>query len=459
MKQSTGGRFHDGVVYLLADTMEGSRAITGIRGRAAHHAKSLREEPGSAAFLFFCLFVCSYLLHLGTRVPVLGSIRVDLILAASALIGVVLNKGRVSARGAQLNDASKWLLVLILYICVSTPFVEWPGSVMRHGLEPFAKAAVFYVLAVGTLTTRRRLMVFLLLLAASQSIRILEPLYLHLTQGYWGSVAHTEGWQVMNRLSGAPSDSINPNGLAFIVVTTLPLMAILIGRSSKFGALLSLTLVPVYLYVLVLTGSRSGFIVVVVALFAITWRAKHRWVAIAAATAFLAYVLGGLSGLQQDRFRSIVDSDVQGAATAQGRIDGVWRDFKVAMNRPVLGHGLGTSAEAAANAGFRARPSHNLVTEVLQELGLVGLVIFLRFLWAAARGCLRALRETGAGSDMLGLRHAAEAMSVTMLIGAIFGLASYGLSELYWYLWAGVCVAISRIAQAGGSSGAKGNRM
>ena len=62
--------------------------------------------------------------------------------------------------------------------------------------------------------------------AATQVWRVLEPLYMHLKSGYWGDYASLGNWEYMNRLSGSPYDIINPNGLGFVIIMTLPMTAV-----------------------------------------------------------------------------------------------------------------------------------------------------------------------------------------------------------------------------------------
>ena len=52
-----------------------------------------------------------------------------------------------------------------------------------------------------------------------------------MTNAYWGDAAHIGGGEFLNRLSGAPSDVINPNGLAFVIIIALPFMYLLIANA------------------------------------------------------------------------------------------------------------------------------------------------------------------------------------------------------------------------------------
>ena len=153
--------------------------------------------------------------------------------------------------------------------------------------------------------------------------------------------------------------------------------------------------------------------------------------------------------IQKERYLSLVQNDVRGAATAQGRINGLISNFKVAINRPIVGYGLGTSREANYNVmGGYAQPSHNLYVEIFQELGLIGLIIFLIYIKAIITNvlvALKKLKETSQEDSFL--ISFTNAMQVWLLMNILFSLASYGLSSYEWYLFGGLSVVIKRFSE------------
>ena len=132
-------------------------------------------------------------------------------------------------------------------------------------------------------------------------------------------------------------------------------------------------------YALVLSASRSGFLGVVVLGVLVAWRSKHRAAYLSALVVVALISVGLMTDLQRERYVSIVSHSAKGGATAEGRITGVLEDFKVSLRRPFFGHGLGTSREANANFRGEDLPSHNLYTEVAEELGYIGLALCLCF--------------------------------------------------------------------------------
>ncbi len=429
--------------------------ITKKRKVVATGAARLAEEGGrNLAFVLFCAFIISYFLHFTRRVPFLASAHFDLLLAgATALaIAVAPRKSRPAAPGRQgMDPVALRLWILAGYIIVTLPFVEWPGSVLRN-LEPFAKSLCFFFFVLATVDTTRKLRVLLVVYVFTQLWRVLEPLVLHLKSGYWGSYTSLGNWEYMDRLAGAPSDIINPNGLGFVIIMTLPLLHFLVKPDNTWRRALWVTLACTMCYALVLSASRSGFLAFVFLCLFVSWRSKHRTVLLSTTVVGGIIVSLLLSGLQRERYISIVSHDAPGAATAEERVQGVIGDFKVSMRRPLVGHGLGTSREANANFRGEDLPSHNLYTEAAEELGYVGLALLLALIWSFVRACLTAQQvasaTTATDERMQFLHNVASSLVVVVAVDLFFSFASFGLSEPYWYFVGGLTVVTVRLATA-----------
>jgi putative inorganic carbon (HCO3(-)) transporter len=412
----------------------------------------LLQELGTrnAAFYLFCVFLVSYFLHVTARVPVLGRMRFDLVLAAVTALAIVLGRHTATAgSSAGMDPVAKRLWILVGYILVTIPFVEWPGSVL-HNFETYVKSLCFFFFVVATVDTTRKLKVLLAVFVAIQIWRVLEPLYMHVTSGYWGSFTSLGNWEYMDRLAGSPYDIINPNGLGFVIIMTLPLLHFLIKPDTTVRRLLWGTVACAMCYALVLSASRSGFLAFVFLCLFVIWRSKHRATLLAAAVvgAIIGFTL--MTSLQRERYHSIVSHNAPGAGTAEDRITGVIGDFKVSLRRPVFGHGLGTSSEA--NAHFRGQdvPSHNLYTEAAEELGYIGLALLLALIWSFLRACQKArevVNATATTDERLRLLHnVAASLLVVVAVDLFFSFASYGLSEPYWYFIGGLSVVTARLA-------------
>jgi len=405
-----------------------------------------RVNPLAALGLnVYLLFVASWFLHLGLRIEPLGLIRFDFLLVLACAGLAMLAKSEPGPRASGLSSQTM-IVVLIGYAMVSLPFVEWPGSVLNAGLQNFLKAAVFGLFTNVFVTDERGLRRLLVVFTGTQVFRVLEPLYLHVTTGYWGSFASMgAGDEFMDRLAGAPSDIVNPNGLAFVIVASL-VFSHHLAPLSKLGKWLYLAYAPLAIWALTLTASRTGIVALAVVV-GVLWLKSSRKVMFATVALAAIVVVGPLLPPDlQDRYLSLVSSDTKNAGTASGRSEGIRVGFEVAMRRPFFGHGLGTSAEAQANYTNTDMPAHNLFVEIAQELGFTGLLLFIVFIAVVTRE-VRVARQRclAAGSTGLVLR-TADAVQVFFWMNIVSSWASYGLSSYEWYLMAGLSAVMSRLA-------------
>ena len=228
------------------------------------------------SFKLFIVYTVSFFLHLPARVPVLGAIRFDFLLFIIICLCLLLEKRRLVLSEDE-RKTIKIIAILFGYIFFSLPFIEWQGSVLFQNLPAFIKAVSFLFFSFYTITSEKRLRVFMAVFILCQIFRVLEPLYLHAMYGYWGSRAfYAGGREFMLRLSGAPSDVINPNGLAYVIASVFPFLHYYSTLPGWKYKVLYVVSAPLLIYALVLTGSRSGFLALLIVLAAIVYRSTRK---------------------------------------------------------------------------------------------------------------------------------------------------------------------------------------
>jgi putative inorganic carbon (HCO3(-)) transporter len=394
------------------------------------------------AFVLFMFFMLSFFLRFPSRLPILGALRIDLLVVA-AIFGLIL-----LAKMEKQDDSpiAKYLKILSIYVLVSLPFVTWPGTALGQGLPNFIKASIFFFFTYRLVLSEQRLKVMVYIFILANTFRVIEPLFLNLTQGYWGSKT-TFGWDQVNRLAGSPHDIINSNGLAFVIASILPFYHYLFGTQGFLKKLIYLALLPILLYTMTLTLSRSGILAVAIIYGVVFFKSNKKGLFVILGLVGLLTFFASLNDVQRDRYLSIFSSDTKSSATAEGRVSGLWSYWDVAMIKPVFGHGLGSSAEANWNFGGNAQRAHNLWLEVLQELGLVGLIIYIFYtkeIYKGFKNTNRVMRENSNSSDFL--KSCLPAMQVWLAMNFLFSFASYGLLSYEWYLFGGFSAAIARLA-------------
>ncbi|MFO7528767.1 MAG: O-antigen ligase family protein [Marinobacter sp.] len=417
----------------------------GLVSAVSSNAK-VNEKDTQVAFVLFSLYLVSFFLRLPARMPVLGEIRFDLILVAAISYFILTAK---STKTTRLDSASQYLLAIFVYSIVTLPLVEWPGSVINNGMVAFIKGAIFYFFTINLVVNSARLKIILSIFVGCNLLRIIEPLLLNITTGYLGSTTHLGGGDFAGRLAGAPADVINPNGLAFVIATVIPFLHYVFAPTNKKAFFIYLLLVPLLLYTMGLTLSRSGILALAIIAFGIWWKSTHKFLLLLLGTIGLTVIFLNLTDVQKDRYLSIVSDDTRQSYSAQGRIEGWAEDFKVALNRPIIGHGLGTSREANWNVAGKDQISHILWMEIWQEIGLIGLVLFILYLSAMIRNFREAskLIKGRLSSDDF-LYRSCQAMQVWLLMNLLFSLASYGLKSYEWYLFGGLSVVLLKAVQS-----------
>jgi len=238
---------------------------------------------------------------------------------------------------------------------------------------------------------------------------------------------------------------VNPNGLASIVVTIVPLLHYLTA-GSKTGRVVYAATLPPLLWALVLTASRSGMIGLG-AIAALVWlKSRHKLALAAVVVAVVFLSLPYLDANLSDRYLSIVSTHTKNAQTAADRYEGWKINLRVAMRRPLFGYGLGTSREANWHFGGMDLPAHNLYLEALQEFGIFGLILFLMFvgsLFVGLRRAARALRQAKSPPPIV--CRLVPGLQVLIGMNLLFSFASYGLSQYDWYLVAGLTEVVGRL--------------
>jgi O-antigen ligase len=307
------------------------------------------------------------------------------------------------------------------------------------------KAVLFFFFTAFFVDTERRLRITLGLWLGLQLVRILEPLWLNLTEGYMGSSTYVGAGEFAGRLSGAPADVINPNGLGFLVVTMLPFLHYLLGASpSRLAKLLYVSIVPALVYVLVETASRGAFLTLFVAALLIFVRSRHKALLLALGLVGALVTWNAMSEFNQERYLSIFTDDTPQSATVDGRLRGMRKEFGLALDNPLFGHGVGTSAEAKHHAGYRAQAAHSLYAEVLVEIGVIGFCIFAAYLVRVRRVVRENARAFADDAETEGssFHHRLDlALATVFWVYAVYSINYYGLSQDYWYFFGGFCVA------------------
>ncbi|GAB6910005.1 conserved membrane hypothetical protein [Desulfosarcina cetonica] len=394
-------------------------------------------------FYLYNLYIVSYFIHLPARIPALGVVRFDLVLAGTLVL--LLWKHRFRDAAGKKLEPQHCLEMLCIYVVLSLPLVTWPGSALNVGFQPWIKALLFFFFTIKAVQTEKQFKITIWVFVACQVFRIFEPTYLHLTEGYWGSAAYSVvgGISRLDRLSGAPHDVVNPTQLSWVAVNVVPFLFYLGWMAGKIGKALVACVAPPFFYGFTLTGARGGIVCLGIVIFGIVWFSKNRVRNAAIAGMLLMIVLtvlfGRISSDLQTRYLSLFKSDVAGADTVKGRFNAIKRYLGTLTYKPLQGNGLGTSREVNWNVtGNSSQITHNLYLEIAQELGLIGLVIFVLYMVSIYRLLMNALllvREKQLQGSWLD--RTIKALLVWFFMDIVYSMSVFGLRSWEWYLFGG----------------------
>lgn len=326
------------------------------------------------------------------------------------------------------------LLALFALVGFSALWSYWPHATMETFVDGLKYLAIFLVVT-NVIDSPRRLH----LVVCAIALATLFPAI-----GAIVSYLHGEHLVEGDRAAWIGAFG-NPNDLAYFLVIggAMALTARDASRRRRWRWLFLSLLIPIGV-ALLLTQSRGGLIAAGVVLLLWALRSVHRAPAIFGVVLTVACVFClGPSDVFEHRMESSIAFGED--LSAQGRID-AWRTgLRMAEARPLTGVGAGAFMIAwpdfAPGDVGPVRTEHNTFIQLIGELGLPGLALFLIALSTGILGISRAARQPELGSYARGLQCGLAGFAVCSLSG---GLA------FTWpvYLLLGSSYATARLARS-----------
>jgi hypothetical protein len=355
-----------------------------------------------------------------------------------------------------------WVLLFLLLHFLSSPFAFSPAAALDQGFEYF-KVVTFYFLLVWSIRDERAfrkvLFAFIVIMGMYMSHSFLE--YLH----------GRHEWRMgISRMIGVGVYMSDPNAFAASIVFSLPFLRSLARTErNKFYKLGYLAYGLLSAVCIVLTGSRSGFVTLILFLVFESWsfiRKSKRTLTILIVLPIVALLAWQLMPEEKrHRIETIWDSKAgpeNAEESAQGRIEGLKAGFRMFLANPLTGVGAGGEnfiKYRVAHDDGAPFQAHNLPGELLGEMGLFGAMIFLAQIlaaWSASNRVAaldRAFPGT-AGPFLSSFARAAKTALVLMIFSSIFGHNLYRPLWLWIFAW---LVLASQFSQDRAREGLPGN--
>lgn len=327
-------------------------------------------------------------------------------------------------------------LVIAVLAVLSTPGAVWPGNSAMFLVTIFWKTLLLFVISATAWCDRPTLRLSLAVLVICQTIVA-------------AALVSGAAQAVMGR--AYVGTAFDPNESAMQLLVVIPFALYLASRGGVWKAIGWGSMLLLVAGV-VRTGSRGGFVglaaLAIWMILQVRPRRRRFMVALGVGAGALVVMLTA-SPATRERFTSILHpTEDYNYTYREGRMQ-VWRrGLSYMAQRPVLGVGVQDfpvaegvlSGKKNEGSGIKYSAAHNMFVQIGAELGVLGLLVFIRMLWASAAGCRRVLRfARRVDPDEAHLAEAALGAFVVLLVGGFFLSVAY--APITFFVIA-VCIAV-----------------
>lgn len=377
-------------------------------------------------------------------IPLFQSI--DLTLATCLLAGVVAlwNLVRAPRHGAPLAlpwKAAACLMLLAFLLAVGLAWTSAPDYGFRKAARFAGIGIPFLLLPAFLIRSRREALRVIRIVIITGAVTALAVLFLPDT--YFAQESYGRGYARGTVWGSSPIIPASLSATAIICVITGFVVG---GGASKWFRYSALIVLPVGLFAILKTGTRSSFFALVATAVLIPLfvgrggRGKAAFVILIAIplAAFAGFLMIESSvGPRLTRWEDLTAAD-RTEMLVEGRSQHYMYVLQNWWRRPILGRGSGSFAVDAFDQDVPAWP-HNIILEALYETGIVGTVALLGFFWVTIRAGRRGLKFAATPTD----RFLVLASFVTFLLFLMESMAHWDIDGArFLYLFAGIVHAV-----------------
>jgi O-antigen ligase len=404
----------------------------------------VQNEPGirsrkireSDLYLVFHYVLLVYLFMYVSRLPELVSwLHIGILLQPILLVGLVLTK---RTRVLLEMRSSRWLIAFTLWIAICVPFSFWPGG--------------SFVVVVRVLQSLL-LVAFILGFVRSVPDAMRALATVGLASGVIALLS-SSSTQMDNRIGLSGSSSLgDPNYFALYLLIGVAFLCITASEGRGWLRLCAIALIPINLAATLRSGSRGGFLAllvglvmllvygspkqrtvivsscllgVLVAAFLLPATIQHRLTNWFSSTGFSIF----FTGERPTEYTWNRDITVAEGST-EARMYVMRRSLILTAKHPFFGVGPDQfmGAEAADANAHGVHPAwhvaHNTYAEFSAELGIPGFILFVGALFGSYRG-LSGIRKSGPTRRIRQMGLFLQTAYVMLMVGAFFLTLGYG---------------------------------
>lgn len=416
---------------------------------------SVKENNSVGSFWnnsFLVLMVCGYIFLTIERpwesISYLRNIPIERPYAMLMILVALLNNKFFIAR----SPINKWVYGLLSIHFLFAPFAFSTNFAFDQGIE-YAKMVVLYLLMLAVTEDEQTLKTFLKTYVITMILYALHSLW----EFSNGRVQYRMG---ISRMVGVGDSFNDPNAFGASLLLSLPI-AYVIARDEicSWHRKLYYSYFPLVVLCVVLTGSRSSFVVLATLslLWVLTRRGKGKILIMVLVMIAMPIIWNAMPDEKQTRIRSIWDEEA-GPANAHESTDGRrfgWKaSLKMFNQKPWTGVGAGgenfvgyrIANQIDAQVGQAESPlqAHVLYGQVLAEFGIVGAFFMAGMVSSIMMCCVQTIRKY---CDDCFLTSLSRAILLCLVLLLLFGFAGHNFYRPLWLWlasWAGSLVLISK---------------
>jgi putative inorganic carbon (HCO3(-)) transporter len=319
----------------------------------------------------------------------------------------------------------------------------WRGGAFQVTLD-FAKVIAVIIAITAVVNTPLRLRLLIFTQAASvASIAAVTLWKGHLLSGR------------LNGLLGGPYS--DPNDLALALVVSLPqCLALLLLRKGWIWKAGWTAAIVVMIFAILLTGSRGGFLSIIVTSAVCLWsfaiRGRRSYLlGLAALLAIIVSLSSGAMIIGRLRGTFSLKEDTVANGSAQARRELFWRSIEVTKEHPLFGVGPGNFVQLSGNWHV----AHNSFTQMSSEGGIPALILYILILWRGFKNIRAARRFANKQRGTILFGKALHASLVGFVVGSCFLSMNFAFSPYVLVAYTTALFVISKkfsVRPVGGKS-------
>ncbi|MBK7142902.1 MAG: O-antigen ligase family protein [bacterium] len=391
-------------------------------------------------FFGLVVYLAVFTLRIGEMYPALAALRLELLLGGSLSVMTLLaNKYRYGSLMIPRSSLNTFFLFILVAMGMSLMLSACKDCTVDMTIE-MVKLGIFFLMIILNVDTQKRLETFLWLF-----LILNFKLSFDIMWGYYHGAGIVKG--DLTRASGGNSTMDNFNGIAITMNTLIPFTYYLfLHYKSAFKKIIMGGMLALFVWTMIITGSRGGLLGFCAILGLIWWQSKHKGVMAFGLLAFALIAWTVLGDASKERYMTIFSDDLD--ESSQGRIDSWIDGLQLFLTKPIFGVGAGAFAWARVENFGTYLNAHSLYIQVIAELGLVGITAYFCFIRDIFRVNWRTVKliESRPNPNRF-LAPFARATIITCGSMLVTGLFAHSAYRYTWYFMAAMTVVAEQIAR------------